>query len=314
MTTTATAQRPSHPLDSGIAPSWASEIGEDQWAPFASLEIDGVVERMRWIPPGDFQMGSPESENGRYGDEGPVQNQSIAAGFWMMETPVTQELWQAVMGENPSYFKSGKRPVEQVSWDDGQGFIEKLNSRLDGLKLCLPSEAQWEYACRVGTQTATYVGDLEIAGDYNAPGLDEIAWYSGNCGVDFDLADGQDMTGWSEKQYEFSIGGTREVKQKKPNGFGLYDMLGSVWEWCEDYWREGYEAEFDPSFRVVRGGSWFSDARYVRAACRCGSTPDDALYDIGFRCVEFKPELQQESRERSRANSAEPGEDRERES
>src|SRR5205823_5615520 len=103
--------------------------------------------------------------------------------------------------------RSPTRPVEQVSWDDCRSFVDRLNARLEGLVMSLPSEAQWEYACRAGTTSATYAGDLEIVGMNNAPVLDEIAWYSGNCGVEFELDNGYDASGWSEKQYEFSRGG-----------------------------------------------------------------------------------------------------------
>ena len=124
-----------------------------------------------------------------------------------------------------------------MSWDDCQEFVKRLNGRLEGLELSLPSEAQWEYACRAGTTTATYAGDLEILGDNNAPVLDGIAWYGGNCGVEFELANGYDMSVWPEKQYEFERGGTHPVGQKRANGWGLYDMLGNVWEWCADEYR-----------------------------------------------------------------------------
>jgi formylglycine-generating enzyme required for sulfatase activity len=280
-----------HPLTSGFPPTWASGWGEDEFAPWASITVGEATLRLRWVPPGRFRMGSPEGEAGRYEDEGPRHEVTIERGFWMFATPCTQEFWEAVMGENPSRFRSPTRPVEQVSLDECQKFVERLNGRLEGLVLSLPSEAQWEYACRAGTETATYAGDLEILGDFNAPVLDEIAWYSGNCGVEFDLRDGWDMSGWSEKQYKFERGGTRLVGLKRPNAWGLYDMLGNVWEWCADQYRPYGSGESEASaVRVLRGGSWFSNdlARDVRAACRSRIVPGNRHDSIGFRCAEFR--------------------------
>ncbi len=107
---------------------------------------------------------------------------TLTEGRWLADAPCTQALWEAVMGSNPSYFVSPERPVEQVSWDDCQEFVQKLNERVAGLEARLPSEAEWEQACRAGTQTATWLGDLEILGECNAPLLDEIAWYGGTSG------------------------------------------------------------------------------------------------------------------------------------
>ena len=234
-------------------------------------------------------MGSPETEAGRLEKEGPQREVSIERGFWIFATPCTQEFWEAVMGENPSRFRSPTRPVEQVSWDDCRTFVERLNGRLEGLVLSLPSEAQWEYACRAGTETATYAGDLEILGENNSPVLDGIAWYGGNCGVRFELPDGWDMSVWGDKQYEFERGGTRPVGLKRPNAWGLHDMLGNVWEWCVDEFREFGSREREASAdRVLRGGSWFDGAGFVRAACRVRLEPDGRGVSDGFRCAEFR--------------------------
>ena len=125
----------------------------------------------RWIPPGRFLMGSPEDEEGRVADEGPRHEERIGTGFWLFDTPCTQALWETVMEANPSQFKGPDRPVECVSWDECHEFVRRLNDRFPGLELGLPSEAQWEYACRAGTATVRYHAKLE-----------EIAWYCENSG------------------------------------------------------------------------------------------------------------------------------------
>ncbi len=133
---------------------------------WAKVEVEDVPVRFRWIPPGRFRMGSPDDEAGRWKDEGPRHEVTLTRGFWLAETSCTQALWEAVVGENPSRFQSSDRPVDQMSWDDCQGFLEKVNGRVPGLEARLPTEAEWEYACRAGTETSTY-----------APDLDKIAWW-----------------------------------------------------------------------------------------------------------------------------------------
>jgi formylglycine-generating enzyme required for sulfatase activity len=120
-----------------------------------------------------------------------------------------------------------------LSWEDAQSFLQKLNGLISGLGACLPTAAEWEYACRAGRTDALYTGPIQIVGQRNAPPLDPIAWYSGNCGVEFDLSDGFD-TDWPEKEFEFAQGGTRKVRQKAANPWGLYDVLGNVYEWCDN--------------------------------------------------------------------------------
>jgi formylglycine-generating enzyme required for sulfatase activity len=238
-------------------------------------------------------MGSPKNEPGRIGLEQLPHEVAIDEGFWMFDTPCTQALWQALMGENPSEFKSPDRPVERVSWDDCAKFVEEIKKKV-GLVLALPSEAQWEYACRAGTTTATYAGPLELKGAHNAPSLDPIAWYGGNSGVDFDLSDGFDASSWPEKQYPFDKAGTHPVATKRANPWGLYDMLGNVWEWCQDAWVDGRTqgagaAETPSARRVIRGGSWSDDVvRYVRAAFRDLLEPSCRTLNVGFRCAEFR--------------------------
>jgi len=262
------------------------------------LTIGDVTQRMRWIGPGRFQMGSPGDEPGRFNGEGPQHEVRLSAGFWLFDTPVTQALWTEVMGDNPSYFKDPKRPVENVSWDDAVRFIEKINTDIPGLDLVLPTEAQWEYACRAGTNTATYAGPIEILGEHNAPILDEIAWYGGNSGVNFDLENGWDSSKWPGKQYEHNRAGPHPVGVQLRNPWGLYDMLGNVWEWCNDWYSEGYYREsprLNPrgpatgKQRVLRGGSWRDDARVVRAAYRYAVDSDYRSDNIGFRCARVRP-------------------------
>ncbi len=243
--------------EGGVAPVWADRRGRDDFGPWVDLRVGTARQRLRWIPPGKFWMGSPEDEEGRYPDEGPRHEETITSGFWMFDTPCTQDLWQAVMGENPSYFKGADRPVENVVWNQIQEFLSRLSTRCSGLELNVPSEAQWEYACRAGTTTPRYRADVN-----------EIAW----C-------------------WENSQGETHPVGQLICNDWGLFDTLGNVFEWCTDGWTSDYDigkrgiASVD---RVFRGGSCDSGARYARASCRNRREPSNRLYYLGFRCVEFK--------------------------
>jgi formylglycine-generating enzyme required for sulfatase activity len=215
-----------------------------------------------------------------------------------------------------------------------EDFMTRLNGLVSGLNLVLPSEAEWEYACRAGTPTATYAGEMRTLGKNNAPVLDTISWYGGNSGVGFELDTGMGSSGWPEEQYPHERAGTRPVAQKRPNAWGLYDMLGNVWELCADHWHESYEgapsdgsawiAPQGAAARVVRGGSWYDFARVVRAAFRFRSVPADSLDYLGFRCARVqvageaerragrsKPSERSEraatpSPERSRAGSGRP--------
>ena len=262
-----------HPLADGAPPDWASAWGQDRFGVWVAFTIAEVTQRMRWIPPGRFLMGSPAAEAGRWDDEGPQHEVTLAEGFWLFDTPCTQALWQAVMGSNPSQFQSPTRPVERVSLEDVRAFLERVNALVPGLDLALPSEARWEYACRAGTTTATWAGDLETGEERIAPVLDPISWYAGNADA-----------------------GTHPVALKAANLSGLYDMLGNVWEWCADEWHDSYvgapsdgspwtDRDRGPAFRVVRGGSWYGEARYVRAASRNYGEPVVRYGILGFRCA-----------------------------
>jgi len=195
------------------------------------------------------------------------------------------------MGSNPSYFTNcgDNCPVEQVSWDDVHEFVSKMNQRGEEVYR-LPTEAEWEYAARAGTDTAIYTGSITILDYNNAPELDPIEWYGGNSCVSYD--GGYDCSGWSEKQYNCSNCGTHPVAQKQPNAWGLYDMLGNVGEWCQDWYDDYPTASIaDPtgpssgSDRVIRGGCWFSFARYCRSANRHWYSPGYRYRRYGFRLV-----------------------------
>jgi formylglycine-generating enzyme required for sulfatase activity len=181
--------------------------------------------------------------------------------------------------------------VEQVSWNDVQEFIRRLNQLEETDKYRLPTEAQWEYAARAGAETALYSGPLRILGSNNAPDLDAITWYKGNSCVDY--AGGFDSSGWQDRQYSCPRSGTHPVGRKAPNAWGLYDMIGNVFEWVQDRMGEyppgsltDPEGPSSGSTRVRRGGSWGSSARYCRAAFRLkGGGPDARGDGMGFRLV-----------------------------
>ncbi len=278
-----------HSLSRGRTEPWALEWGQDRFGAFQSFAVGKVVQRMRWVPPGTFVMGSPVAEAGRFRNE-KLHEVTLTRGYWLADTPCTQAFWHAVMGNNPSRFQSPERPVEQVSWDDCQEFVAKLDGRVPGFGARLPSEAEWEYACRAGTTAATWAGALDLRGHNDAPVLDAIAWYGGNSGNDFDLNNGYDSSDWQQKQYPHTRAGPRPVRGKRPNPLGLFDMLGNVYEWCED-WYEPYASwpATDPtgheagSRRVLRGGSWGESARHVRAAVRGADAPGHRLVFLGFR-------------------------------
>ena len=216
--------------------------------------INGVEFAFRWCPPGKFMMGSPENEKGRE-DREKLHEVTLTKGFWMMETEVTQKQWKAIMGNNWNKFQGDDLPVETVTWDNCQEFC-KICTML-GWPVQLPTEAQWEYACRAGS-TEEYADELN-----------EIAWYDSNSGAR-----------------------THSVGTKKPNSWGLYDMQGNVCEWCAD-WYGNYPSGSvtDPtgpsegSYRIGRGGCWNFLSSKCRSASRAFSSHDDRFSDLGFRCI-----------------------------
>ncbi len=241
-------------------PPWATGIGRDRYGLFVEVEVIGVPFVMRWIPPGEFLMGSPENEPERDDDEGPQHRVRFEQGFWLAETACTQALWEAVMGNNPSKFKDDpEKPVENVGWKDARRFIETVNRNHPGLELRLPSEAEWEYACRAGTTTRYWFGDEITPEDAN---------------------------------YGENNSGTVPVRHYRRNPWGLYQMHGNVWEWCQDEWHGSYEGApedgqpwetGDSEAHVCRGGSWYRYGRFLRSASRLIARLDFVVDYFGFR-------------------------------
>jgi formylglycine-generating enzyme required for sulfatase activity len=219
---------------------------------------------MVWCPAGTFMMGRYQGEQDSYSNEDPQHQVGFSSGFWIGKYEVTQAQWEAVTGSNPSYFPGDNRPVEQVSWNDAQSFITALNIVTDRT-FRLPSEAEWEYACRAGTTTRFYWGEDPT---YTFIGND--AWHLGNSGDQ-----------------------THDVGGKLANAWGLEDMSGNVWEWCEDDWHDNYtgaptdgRAWVDSSRgpdRANRGGGFSSIQSGCRSAIRVGNTATSKLYFFGFR-------------------------------
>ena len=259
-------------------PTWAQRFWQDQWGLAAEFRIGNVPFVMRWIPPGRFLMGSPQDENGRDGDEGPQHEVTISQGYWLGQTPVTQQQWAAVvraegkskLTPKPSHF-SGKpdHPVESVTWHKCVEFCQLVQGQLGSeLTFRLPSEAEWEYACRAGTTGAYHDGSACTQPEGKDPALDRLGCFFKNSG-----------------------GSTKPVGLKACNNWGLYDMHGNVWEWCRDTKRlYTPEARVDPfgpgssgASRVLRGGGWNDSARYCRAAYRIASVPGNDWNFTGLR-------------------------------
>ena len=230
----------------------APQAQVDSEAQTETFTVNGVQFAMVFVEGGTYTMGAT-SEQGSdlWLDEKPAHSVSVST-FYIGETEVTQALWQAVMDSNPSYFKGSQRPVEQVSWDDCQTFISKLNS-ITGMNFRLPTEEEWEYAARGGNKFrhTKYSGSSEAG---------SVAWYDENSGKK-----------------------THDVKTKQPNELGIYDMSGNVSEWTSSYWRKDYSSSVDTRYRVDRGGSWHSCVRNVRVPCRSLNVSFSGIKFIGFR-------------------------------
>ncbi len=231
------------------------------------VHLSAEVEmKFKWIPPGSFMMGSPDDELNRDGDEGPLHRVSISKGFYLGVYEVTQHEWVTVMGENPAIFRHGDnyldRPVESVSWSEVNRFIEVLNERGKGT-FRLPTEAEWEFACRAGTESSYYWSNAD---------------------------------NWIIHQYAWcnsrSFATTHRVGEKIANPWGLHDMCGNVWEWTQD-WYGPYSGEHatDPkgpaegTAKVFRGGSWFDFPNSQRSANRHRHEIENGYTAIGFRLV-----------------------------
>ena len=234
----------------------SGSVGEDK-----VIIANGVSFTMKPVAGGTFTMGATSEQQDPDDDEKPTHTVTLS-DYYIGETEVTQELWAAVMGSNPSEFTGNmQRPVEQVSWEDCQTFIRKLNE-LTGANFRLPTEAEWEFAARGGRNSRGY----QYSGSSN---LGDVAWYRDN-----------------------SSDTTHPVKTKSPNELGIYDMSGNVWEWCQD-WYGNYSSssQTNPtgpstgSVRVRRGGSWDNDARFCRSAFRIRSTPSNRFNHLGLRLV-----------------------------
>ncbi len=246
----------------GVPSHGVPQQQESRCDPFATADF-------LYIPPGTFLMGSPEEEFGR--DPGETLHEvTLTRGFLMQATPVTRRQWKAVMGTNPSSFGTAYPdcPVDGVSWLDCEEFIRNCNALVDH-KYRLPTEAEWEYACRAGTSGAFADAQIVFSEEGRAPELDLMAWYSRN-----------------------SNGRPHPVAQKAPNAWGLYDMHGNLCEWCEDWYGEYTpHAQQDPvagrsgSRRVGRGGCWVSPARNCRCASRFSWPPGYRGDFVGFRLV-----------------------------
>ncbi len=260
----------------GFPYEWCESWGEDNFGIWLEFDIKNITLRMRWIKPGTFLMGSPEEEPYRNHNEN-QREVTVSKGFWFADTACSQELWQIIMENNPSYCKGSRKPVENVSWNDCKEFLDKINIYLKNLALSFPSEEQWEYTCRAGTTTSFSFG-INITPDlvnYNGKYP-----YLGN------------ENGLNREE-------TVEIKSLPPNQWGMYEMHGNVWEWCVDLFGkyntdimvEGIQTT-ENQYRVLRGGSAYSNATNCRSAARSKFHFSDRYNRNGFRFM-WNPEESQ---------------------
>jgi formylglycine-generating enzyme required for sulfatase activity len=242
--------------------------------PQESVDLGGGLPMdLVWIQPGEFTMGTDTGNP----DEKPAHKVKITQGFWIGKFEVTQRQWEAIMGSNPSQFVGPNRPVHNVNWHDCQKFLEKLNLRVAGGGFRLPTEAEWEYACTADTHTRYFFGSDEGS-------LRFFAWY-------------RDNSTYRDQNY-----GPTAVGRKKPNPFGLYDMHGNIFEWCQDWHGDTYYAQSPTEnpmgpekgeLRILRGGSWFAIPLDCRSQYRSRYLPEERNETTGLRVVRigFPPKL-----------------------
>ena len=239
-----------------------ARAAESAPAPGKNFALSALALALNWIAPGEFLLGSPADENSRGTDEGPLTRVTITCGYWIGRTEVTQAQWTALMPKNPSRFRGDDLPVEQMSWHEAAEFCRRLTEREraagrlpTGYVYALPTEAQWEFAAKAGATGAF------------AAKVDDLAWHDQNSGPT-----------------------THLVATKKPNAWGLHDMLGNVWEWCADWYAPypggsatDYAGPALSTSKASRGGSWWAGPRGARPANRYRDMPQNGNDDLGFR-------------------------------
>ncbi|NJR70488.1 MAG: formylglycine-generating enzyme family protein [Synechococcales cyanobacterium CRU_2_2] len=287
---------PSAPVKSDAKPEPIIQYrdGTGQFFPEVRLKLEPeqTALEMVYIPPGSFRMGSPEGELGRYDDEGPQHEVTFAEPFFMGKYPITQAQWRAVaalpqiereLNPNPSNFAGDNRPVEQIDWLEAVEFCARL-AQATRRPYRLPSEAEWEYACRAGTTTPFHFGPSITT---------ELANYRGQ---DWEYKEKTYPGAYGDGPYgEFREETTDVGSLEGANGFGLYDMHGNVWEWCQDGWHSNYEdaptdgsawsSDDEDSKYVLRGGSWLNFPGVCRSATRLRNAPDNWIGNLGLRVV-----------------------------